>query len=70
MAAFGTDLPYFGWEPRLRYLVGPGSILQAHKDPVGGDRLRGEWIDKNAQEDGARLYLELIRRVASAPLAR
>lgn len=70
VAAFGTDLPYFGWEPQQRYLVGPGSILQAHKDPVGGDRMRGEWIDKNAQEAGARLYRELIRRVASAPPAR
>ncbi|MCH2101672.1 MAG: M20/M25/M40 family metallo-hydrolase [Planctomycetes bacterium] len=68
VAAFGTDLPYFGWQPRARYLVGPGSILQAHKDPVGGDRMRGEWIDKNAQEDGARLYRELIRRVAADPV--
>lgn len=70
VAAFGTDLPYFDWQPQQRYLVGPGDIRQAHKDPIGGDRMRGEWIDKNAQEDGARLYRELIRRVASTPSAR
>lgn len=63
VAAFGTDLPYFRWQPEKRFLVGPGSIKQAHKDPVGGDRMRGEWIAKSAQEDGARLYRELLRRV-------
>ena len=66
VAAFGTDLPYFKWQPQKRFLVGPGNILQAHKDPVGGDRMRGEWIDKNSQEAGARLYRELIRRTSSA----
>ncbi len=62
VAAFGTDLPYFDWSPQRKFLVGPGSIQQAHRDVVGGDRQRGEWIDKNAQEDGARLYRELIER--------
>jgi len=64
VAAFGTDLAYFDWQPQRKFLVGPGSILQAHKDPVGGDRMRGEWIDKNAQEAGARLYRELIRQLS------
>lgn len=64
VAAFGTDLPYFEWQPQQRFLVGPGNILQAHKDPIGGDRMRGEWIDKASQEAGARLYRELIRRTS------
>lgn len=64
VAAFNTDLPYFGWQPQRWYLVGPGSILQAHRDPVDGDRERGEWIDKQEQEAGAFLYLELIEKEA------
>lgn len=65
VAAFNTDLPYFGWAPSRRYLVGPGSIHQAHRDVVGGDRLGGEWIEKGAQEDGARLYRRLIEAEAA-----
>jgi hypothetical protein len=60
VAAFNTDLPYFGWSPRRRFLVGPGSIHQAHRDPVDGSREEGEWIRKADQEEGARLYLRLI----------
>jgi acetylornithine deacetylase len=67
VAAFNTDLPYFGWTEARRYLVGPGSIHQAHRDPVGGDRMRGEWIDKSSQEDGARLYRRLIEVESRAP---
>ncbi|MFQ5749902.1 MAG: M20/M25/M40 family metallo-hydrolase [Planctomycetota bacterium] len=64
VAAFGTDLSFFGWNPRRRYLFGPGSILQAHRDPVPGDPQAGEWILKREQEEGARLYRELLRREA------
>ena len=64
VAAFGTDLPFFRWQPQRKYLVGPGSIHQAHRDVIGGDRMGGEWIEKSSQEDGARLYLELIKRNA------
>jgi acetylornithine deacetylase len=65
MAAFGTDLPFFCWQPQRKYLVGPGSIHQAHRDVIGGDIQGGEWIAKSAQEDGARLYLELIHKTAT-----
>jgi acetylornithine deacetylase/succinyl-diaminopimelate desuccinylase-like protein len=64
VAAFGTDMSYFNWQPQKKFLVGPGSILQAHRDVIGGDRLGGEWIEKSAQEQGARLYRELIARTA------
>jgi len=65
VAAFGTDMSYFQWQPQKKFLVGPGSILQAHRDVVDGDRMGGEWIEKSAQEQGARLYRELIARTAS-----
>jgi acetylornithine deacetylase len=60
VAAFNTDLPYFGWKACRRFLLGPGSIHQAHRDPVGGDRMAGEWILKSEQEAGARLYRRLL----------
>ena len=66
VAAFNTDLPYFGWQPKRRYLLGPGSILQAHRDPVGGDRMRGEWIVKDEQEKGAALYRRLLEQELNA----
>lgn len=64
VAAFGTDLPFFRWQPRRKYLVGPGSIHQAHRDVIGGDWMGGEWMEKSSQEDGAQLYLELIKKNA------
>jgi len=70
VAAFGTDLSFFGWNPRRRYLVGPGSIFQAHRDPVPGDPRAGEWILKREQEEGARVYRELLRRETGASRAR
>ena len=69
VAAFNTDLPYFGWTPGRRYLVGPGSIHQAHRDVRGGDRRRGEWIEKSSQEEGARLYRRLIEAETADRLA-
>lgn len=65
VAAFNTDLPYFGWSACRRFLVGPGSIHQAHRDPVGGDRMAGEWIEKARQEEGARLYRRLLEELRS-----
>jgi len=70
VAAFGTDLSYFGWNPVRRYLAGPGSILQAHRDPAPGDPQAGEWILKREQEEGARLYRELLRRETGSSRAK
>ncbi|KAA3608109.1 MAG: M20/M25/M40 family metallo-hydrolase [Planctomycetota bacterium] len=62
VAAFHTDLSHFGWQARRRYLVGPGSIHQAHRDLVGGDRMAAEWISKASLETGARLYAHILEK--------
>lgn len=64
-AAFNTDIAYFGWKSCQTFLVGPGSILQAHKDLKGSDWLNGEWISKEEQIAGVNIYLQLVRALRS-----
>lgn len=61
VAAFNTDISYFGWETERCYLLGPGSILQAHRDLIAGDLMAGEWMSKRSQEEGVARYLNLLR---------
>lgn len=65
-AAFNTDIAYFGWKKCRTFLVGPGSILQAHKDLKKRKWRDAEWIAKQSQIDGAILYLKLVH-AALAP---
>jgi acetylornithine deacetylase len=53
VAAFNTDIPYFGWHTARTYLLGPGSILDAHTD--------NEKISKAEQARGVDLYCQLVR---------
>ncbi len=62
-AAFNTDITYFGWEECKTFLVGPGSILQAHKDLKDNDWENAEWISKNEQIAGVKLYKKLVHSV-------
>jgi len=60
VASYNTDIQYFGWSDSKTFLVGPGSILQAHRDLRNGDWQPGEWIDKNEQIAGVELYKALV----------
>ena len=60
-AAYNTDIAYFGWHRARTFLVGPGSILQAHKDLRAGDWLGGEWISKQEQVEGVAVYKKLVQ---------
>lgn len=62
-AAFNTDIAYFGWKECKTFLVGPGSILQAHKDLKDNDWGNAEWIYKKDQIAGVRLYKKMIYTV-------
>ncbi len=62
-AAFNTDISYFGWKKCKTFLVGPGSILNAHKDLNGGNWLQGEWIVKKNLQKGVEMYKELVKRL-------
>ncbi len=62
-AAFNTDISYFGWQKCKTFLVGPGSILQAHKDLKDNDWKNAEWISKNEQIAGVKLYKKLVHSV-------
>ena len=60
LAAFNTDISYFGWKNCKRFLVGPGSIFQAHKDLQEDDWMGGEWILKEDQIRGVQIYKDLV----------
>jgi len=62
-AAFNTDIAYFDWNECKTFLVGPGSILQAHKDLKNNDWENAEWISKNEQIAGVKLYKKLVHTV-------
>ena len=62
-AAFNTDISYLGWKKCKTFLVGPGSILNAHKDLNGGNWLQGEWILKENQLKGVEIYKKLVKRL-------
>ena len=62
-AAYNTDIAYFGWNSCATFLLGPGSILQAHRDLHGDDWLSAEWILKEEQIRGVELYKKLVREV-------
>ena len=62
-AAYNTDIAYFGWKSCTTFLLGPGSILQAHTDLHGDDWLSAEWILKEEQIRGVELYKRLVREV-------
>lgn len=65
-AAYNTDIAYFGWNKARTFLLGPGSILQAHRDLRNDDWLSGEWISKQEQIEGVELYKRLVREVTGA----
>jgi acetylornithine deacetylase len=54
VAAFNTDITYFGWRSVLVFLLGPGSILDAHTND--------EKMSKTSQARGVELYRELVHR--------
>lgn len=60
-AAFNTDIAYFGWEKCQTFLVGPGSILQAHKDLKDQNWHDAEWISKAEQVEGVEIYKKIVR---------
>ncbi len=63
VAAYNTDIAHFGWRHCKTCLLGPGSILRAHRDLVNGDWDAGEWIAKDDQRRGAERYVALITRI-------
>ncbi len=60
-AAYNTDIAYFGWQKCKTFLLGPGSILQAHRDWNPNDWQQGEWILKREQVRGVELYKQLVQ---------
>ncbi len=62
-AAYNTDIAYFGWPNTRTFLLGPGSILQAHRDLNGDNWLDGEWILKQEQITGVEVYKRLVLKL-------
>ncbi len=62
-AAYNTDIAYFGWPHSRTFLLGPGSILQAHRDLRNDDWMSAEWILKDEQIKGVELYKRLVKRL-------
>jgi len=60
-AAFNTDIAYFGWHGCKTFLIGPGSILNAHKNLNRANWLEGEWILKDEQISAVELYKKIVR---------
>lgn len=60
-AAFNTDIAYFGWKKCRTFLIGPGSILQAHRDLKNDDWSNAEWISKAEQVQGVELYKQIVK---------
>lgn len=60
-AAFNTDIAYFGWNSTRTFLVGPGCILQAHRNLHGTHWQGAEWIAKSAQIEAVTLYTKLVQ---------
>jgi len=60
-AAFNTDIAYFGWKTCRTYLIGPGSILQAHRDLKNEDWSNAEWISKAEQVRAVDLYKKIVK---------
>ncbi len=67
-AAYNTDIAYLGWRKARTFLVGPGSILQAHRDLSDDDWSGAEWINKKDQIAGVEIYKRLV--LALAPSAK
>lgn len=57
--AFGTDIPFFGWKDTRYFLLGPGSVLKAHRAP-SEDLKMGEYIAKQEMIDAVELYKRLV----------
>lgn len=64
-AAFNTDIAYFGWTSCRTFLIGPGSILQAHRDLRDDDWQNAEWISKEEQVRAVDIYKQIVKEAAS-----
>ncbi len=62
-AAFNTDINYFGWNNCRKFLLGAGSISQAHRDLNQDDWHNAEWISKQEQIRGVELYKHLVQHL-------
>jgi len=60
--AFGTDIPFFNWKNSQKYLMGPGSVLLAHRPP-GKKPADGEYIGKREMVEGVELYEKLVKDI-------
>jgi len=60
-AAFNTDIAYFGWKACRTFLIGPGSILQAHRDLKNEDWPNAEWVSKAEQVRAVELYKQIVK---------
>jgi acetylornithine deacetylase len=60
--AFGTDIPFFGWRKARKFLLGPGSVLLAHK-PTPKNPIDGEYILKSEMVEAVELYKKLARHL-------
>jgi len=61
MAAYNTDIHYFNWTQTKIFLMGSGSVLNAHRDLRNANWLEGEWLSKEEQIRSVHLYKKLAR---------